>query len=69
MIKLQIEKYCERCSEFEPDVEKTNYKDMQFTDYTMSERRYFTVCDTTIRCKHRDRCREIADYMRSVESH
>lgn len=69
MIKLEIEKYCERCSEFEPDVEKTNYKDMQLVDYTMNERRYITVCDTTIRCKHRDRCRGISDYMRSAESY
>lgn len=69
MIKLEIEKYCERCSEFEPDVEKTNYKDMQFMDYANNERRYITVCDTVVSCKHKDRCREIADYMRSAESH
>ena len=69
MIKLLVEKYCERCSEFEPDVEKTNYKDMQFMDYTNGERRYITVCDTVVSCKHKDRCREIADYMRSAESH
>lgn len=69
MIKLVIDKYCERCCEFEPDVEKTNYKDMQFVDYNLCEQRIITVCDTTIRCKHRDRCREISDYMRSAESY
>lgn len=67
MIKLKIDDYCENCDEFEPEVEKDK---MHLSDRPVdfnqsywefgSQFKYFT----TITCKHRERCKSIADYIK-----
>ena len=47
-IRLLVEKYCQNCSEFEADVEKTNF----FGSFD-------EIHQTTILCKHREHCKEI----------
>ena len=56
MIFLKIEDYCENCPDFEADVEKmpgifSNSKTMD------------VVNDTYIKCKNRNRCRVISNYL------
>lgn len=55
MIELKIEPYCESCGEFEPMIRKD-----EFRTYSNNDDRYF---HTTITCEHRDRCREMAQYI------
>ena len=52
-IRLLVEKYCQNCSEFEADVEKTNF----FGSFD-------EIHQTTILCKHRERCEEIKKYLK-----
>lgn len=47
MIKVSVEKYCENCPEFEPDVYKS-------TIANLACRPMHT--ETIIRCEHRERC-------------
>lgn len=45
-IKLNVESYCHECAEFEPEVSKAAY-----------EFPFGMVYDTSISCKHKDRCK------------
>jgi len=54
MITLNIQKYCDNCPEFEPDVFKR-------TTHTFDDA--LTQTDTVISCKHQDRCHEIKKYL------
>lgn len=58
MIKLQIEDYCQNCSEFEPHVEKVDISSSDLYSYEKVER-----TDTTITCTHRQRCDCIEEYI------
>ena len=57
MIKLEVEKYCENCPEFEADVDKTSYISSSMQSIHES------FCNTVITCEHRERCRVIMDYL------
>lgn len=53
MIKLNIDKHCDNCPEFEAEVDKSsmyNYSN-NFDDHIEA------ICTTIITCKHKDRCR------------
>lgn len=55
MIKLELEEYCDKCPNFEPEVAKINVDG------------FFKVeCNTTIFCEHRHKCNCIAKYMKDV---
>ena len=56
MIELYTQPYCQGCPEFEPEVHKS--QSLGYYD----GKRFKTPTDTVIKCKHRDRCREIFDY-------
>ena len=55
MIKLEVEKYCESCPEFEASVEQ-NVIGMAAYDS-------LAICNTVISCEHKNRCRVIIDYL------
>ena len=57
MIKLEVEKYCENCPEFEADVDKTSYISSSMQSIHES------FCNTVISCEHKNRCRVIMDYL------
>ena len=57
MIKLEVEKYCENCPEFEADVDKTSYISSSMQSIHES------FCNTVITCEHSERCRVIMDYL------
>lgn len=54
MIELKVEKYCENCPEFEPDISRFSFINGCGDDFY----------GTTVSCKHKARCAEIAEYMR-----
>ena len=57
MIKLEIPDYCQDCKEFEPDVAKhSSIKDGFMTIP-------YEITDTTITCKHQQRCETIKKYL------
>lgn len=59
MIKIDVDDYCHKCLEFEPDVSKpATYRDG-------NGRIHVFAGDTVVRCEHRDRCREIARFFES----
>ena len=53
MIKLEVEDYCQKCSEFEPQIDK----------YTISTINSFETVDTFIYCEHRNRCKRIKEFI------
>lgn len=53
MIQLSIREYCHGCPEFEPDVDKLEIW-----------KGYDVTYQTDIRCKYRERCIEIVNYLR-----
>lgn len=55
MINLDIERYCENCPDFEPNVDKETLRVEDFGSYYPEPFRHETV----ITCKYRDRCHEI----------
>ena len=56
MIKIDVDDYCHKCLEFEPDVSKPA------TCRDGAGRLHVFAGDTIVRCEHRDRCREIARF-------
>ena len=63
MIKLDVADYCHNCKRFEPDVSKfvseliIDPSDMPPWGFD------YEKCDTQIRCKDRDRCAAMYEYM------
>lgn len=58
-ISLNIEEYCEDCSDFEADVEKIRkIRVGDFDDFDDSFR-----CITTVECKNKDRCKSMYYYL------
>lgn len=53
MINLSVQPYCEKCGDFEPEVEKTVYENF----YGNSK------CHTEITCKHKIKCENIMRYL------
>ena len=52
-ISLNVEKYCEDCTDFEADVDK-----IEIDEFDGSVR-----CITTVECKNKDRCASIYYYL------
>lgn len=57
MIKLEVDKYCDNCPEFESHVIKN-------TIYCNST----TITNTIIECEHRERCRSIKKFLENKEN-
>lgn len=54
-IQLKLEPYCENCNRFEAETNKTSlYSDMEMT-----------LCETTITCTNRKKCKEIYEYLKA----
>ena len=58
MIKLNVQPYCERCEDFEAEVEKTIYDNF----YGNSK------CYTEISCKNKSKCKSIMRYLEEERS-
>lgn len=56
MISLEIKDYCHTCSDFEPDVEKPQ-------NFYVGSEIYTTIGDTIIKCKDRERCEQLKQYL------
>lgn len=61
MIRLQVEEYCNNCSEFEPEVDR----DMLYCDDILRGTK-MSIIETRVQCKHRSRCKSIKDYLAGV---
>lgn len=64
MIKLCLERYCQDCSYFEPEIVMNNKTIMVNDVNALSFHHEIvpvekTVCDTSVYCKHRVRCESI----------
>lgn len=59
MIRLEVQEYCHACSDFEPDVEKSEKY------YSCSEEIIMT--DTVVRCRYRKRCENLKRYLARTE--
>ena len=53
MIHLEVNEYCEKCPDFEADVEKRKVISRYNREHL----------DTVIRCKHRERCQNMINYL------
>lgn len=53
MIKLEVEDYCHKCTEFEADVEQAHMISIDWQEW---------LGDTIIRCEHREKCKRIRAY-------
>ena len=62
MIRLYVERYCNNCSEFEPDVRKETQE--FYTDYSEDFPERIERTDTHITCKHATRCENMFVYIR-----
>lgn len=51
MIRLEVEDYCQNCSKFEPDVDRSP---VLYRDYDPEP--YALIGDTIIRCEYRHIC-------------
>ena len=59
MIRLDIERYCHDCLEFEADVERPIK-----VDYIGTNKEQMTcLSDTVIRCEHRYKCKNIQQHL------
>lgn len=54
-IQLKLDSYCEDCNRFEAETNKTAL-------YSNSE---MTLCETTITCTNRIKCKEIYEYLKA----
>jgi hypothetical protein len=64
MIELILDSYCQNCPEFEPEV------DMDIRTCTTSDFRLedpITICDTTITCKHKLRCKSMVRQLKKEQ--
>lgn len=56
MIRIEVADYCNECMDFDPDVERPQKV------YRFDEE--LTISDTVVRCANRNRCRNIARYLK-----
>lgn len=54
MIRLEVEKYCDNCREFKPDIIVTGERGLGCT----------SVFNTTVVCNHADRCRAMIEELK-----
>ena len=66
MIKLEVEKYCENCSRFEPEVDK-HQKEFISDAMPFLGPLYnvYSKTDTFISCKNAEHCRILVEYLKS----
>ena len=62
MIKLEIDKWCDNCDEFEPEVHKDNNSEYLYNSMTGNYIPRYD-CTTVIECAHRCRCHSIMKYL------
>lgn len=62
MIKLVVDKWCENCKEFEPNIEVDDDTLVEF-DYINGTNKYHYRVNTTIRCVHAARCNGMKKYI------
>ena len=55
MIRLDVEKYCEQCLDFNPDITYPSRSGKDYGDLVLS--------DTIVRCENRKRCANIKRYL------
>lgn len=56
MIRIEVADYCNECMDFDPDVERPQKA------YALHEE--LIISDTVVRCTNRNRCRNIARYLK-----
>ncbi len=56
MIRIEVADYCNECMDFDPDVERPQKA------YSFDEE--LIISDTVVRCTNRNRCRNIARYLK-----
>ena len=64
MIRLEVEPYCQECQDFEADVERPECNLFFGTDPDGKKIELLTCSDTVIRCKYRNRCRRLSEYLK-----
>lgn len=64
MIRIDVEKYCSDCLDFDPDVIKPVRNTLYF-EYLDSDTPNFLVSqtDTVVRCKHAKRCEALKRHL------
>lgn len=69
MIKLDVRKYCDRCLNFEPEVTmRPSTEILKVFDLINIEKDMVTTTgDTVIKCRNRDRCEAIYEYIDSLK--
>ena len=55
MIRVDVEPYCDKCLDFEPDVTKPERCKLKGAEFVFS--------DTIIQCKHRKRCAGLVRFL------
>lgn len=55
MIRLDVQDYCQKCSYFEPELEKPQQ--------IYTERGCFELSDMFVKCQYRKRCESIKRYL------
>lgn len=58
MIELKVTEYCQNCPEFDAEIKR----DTEYV-YSISSDREVCMCNTTITCKHKERCEAIRKHL------
>lgn len=58
MISLEVEKYCDNCREFKPDIIVTGERGLGHTP----------VFNTVVVCNHADRCHAMMEYLKRCDA-
>ena len=61
MIELRVEKYCENCTEFEPEMQ-VDVKRV-YSDGIVYGREEIVSVNTSVTCKHAERCENIRKFI------
>lgn len=67
MIRVEVEPYCQECLDFEPDLKRPEKTILYGLDPCEKPIELVTVSDSIIRCKYRNRCRKIKEYLEKRE--
>ena len=58
MINLHVADYCHDCPNFEADVDRSIVRG------SLGNEEKIIMCETTIRCEHREQCQKIYNYFK-----
>lgn len=64
MIKVEVDPYCEECLCFEPEIERPETNTLYGNDPDGRRIQLTLSGDTIIRCKYRNRCRVLSEYIK-----